>query len=357
MTMQITTQKEAALALMEQVLRDGRSFSAEYPLIFQSNATGRIETIEENDEIVSTCAWLARTLATPTADMPVAFIGSVATAPNIRGRGYGSRIVAETVEKATSQGAALAMLWADEPEWYQARGWIPFGTENVYVIEHGNAILLPEPVGVRPATYDDHAAIHSLYSSHVSRTLRIKEETQALLGVPNMQTLVCERDGKVVGYACMGRGEDLAQVIHEWGGEPDAVLPIVSQLWAKARNEHDRIFMMVPDTEADYRAYFKFVRAEGAQGVLAMAHLGCTKAMAQTFNAALPTGVSAVATSANTIDITGPKGTLRLTEHEILLAICPPRGDRRVVEVIEQEVGSALPGLPVSPFVWGLDSI
>ena len=357
MTTNLTTQKEAALALMQNVLREGRPFAQEYPLIFQSNGTGRVETIEESDEVVSACAWIARTLATPTADIPVAFVGSVATDPSIRGRGYGSRLVEETLEKVRDQGAALSLLWADEPEWYQARGWIPFGTENVYVIEHGNAILLPEPVGVRPATRDDYGAIHSLYSSHASRTLRIKEETETLLGIPNMQVYVCEHDGEVVGYACMGRGEDLGQVIHEWGGAPDAVLPIVSQLWAKSRNQNDRIFIMVPDTEADFRAYFKFVRAEGAQGVLAMAHLGCTKAMAETFNAALPVGVTAVATSDNTVDITGPKGTLRLTDHEILLALCPPRGDRRVVDVIEQEVGASLPGLPVSPFVWGLDSI
>ncbi len=357
MTMETTTQKDAALALMERVLRDGRPMAREYPLIFESNATGKVETLEENDEVVSTCAWIARTLATPTADVPTAFIGSVATSPSIRGRGLGSRVLAETLNKASSQGAALSLLWADEPEWYQARGWIPFGTENVYVIEHGNAILLPEPIGVRAATDADTDAIHSLYSQHASRTLRIKEETASLLGIPNMQTYVCEQEGEVVGYACMGRGEDLQHVIHEWGGSPDGVLPVVSQLWAKSRNESERIFMMVPDSEPDFRAFFKFVKAEGAQGVLAMAHLGCTKVMASTFNSLFPEGVTATATSAETIDVTGPKGTLRLTNHEILLALCPPRGDRRVVDVIEQEVGTAIPNLPVSPFVWGLDSI
>lgn len=357
MTMELTTQKDAALALMERVLRDGRPLAQEYPLVFRSNGTGRVEALEDNGEVVSACAWISRTLATPTVDMPVAFVGSVATAPSGRGRGLGSQILEETLAKAKAEGAAFSLLWADAPEWYQARGWIPFGSENVYVINHGNAILLPAPVGVRAATPGDYPAIHNLYGTHASRTLRIKEETEALMAVPNMQTYVCEREGEVVGYACMGRGEDLAQVIHEWGGEPDAVLPVVSRLWANARNEHNRIFIMVPDTEADYRAYFDFVEAESAQGILAMAHLGCTKAVAATFNGALPEGVSAAATSDETVDITGPKGTLRLTGHEILLALCPPRGDRRVVDVIEQEVGAALPNLPVTPFVWGLDSI
>ena len=178
-----------------------------------------------------------------------------------------------------------------------------------------------------------------------------------LLRVPAMQTYVCEQDGEVVGYACMGRGEDLSQVIHEWGGAAEGVLPVVSKLWAKSRNDYDRIFMMVPQTEPGFIEYFKFVKAEGAQGVLAMAHLGSTEAVASTFNAVFPQGVTATATSDNTIDVAGPKGTLRLTDHEILLALCPPRGDRRVVEVIEQEVGASLQNLPLSPFVWGLDGI
>ncbi|MEM8711265.1 MAG: GNAT family N-acetyltransferase, partial [Planctomycetota bacterium] len=329
MTAETTTRKDAALALMERVLRDGRPLGPEYPLIFEAGATGRIETIEEGGEVVSACAWIARTLATTDADLPVAFVGSVATSQDARGRGFGSHVVTQALTKARDEGAALSLLWADEPEWYQARGWIPFGSEHVFVIEQSNAILLPEPIGVRAATLEDHKAIHDLYGEHSAKTLRIREETSQLLQVPSMQVYVCERDGEVVGYACLGRGEDLGQVIHEWGGAPDAVLPIVSQLWAKARNEYDRIFMMVPEIEVDFLAYFDFVKAQGAKGILAMAHLGCTKAMATSMNPALPDGVHAKATSENTIDVTGPGGEIRLTGHEILLAVCPPRGDRR----------------------------
>ena len=63
------------------------------------------------------------------------------------------------------------------------------------------------------------------------------------------------------------------------------------------------------------------------------------------------------------IRLTGPprqdghRGSIVLTGHEILLTLFPPRSDRKVIEVVEQELGVLLPELPLDPFLWGLDSI
>lgn len=351
------TREEAALHLMERVLRDGRSMAAEYPLVFGENAPGHIETVEADGEPAATCAWLARTLVTPHCEVPVALVGSVATEARHRGQGLGTAVVEQAVQNAAAEGAALLLLWADDSTWYQERGWVPFGTETVHVIDDTMAFLLPEPDGVRAATPGDAAAIHALYTRGRTRVARTEEETRAMLGVPAMETVVMERDGRVVGYACMGRGEDLQQVIHEWAGAPDTALPCVSALWRMHGAEHERLFMMVPPSEADFLAYFDFVKARSAAGILAMARVGSTEALAKVFDAATPAGVTAKATGPNTIDLTGPGGSIRLTDHQILLALCPPRGDRRVTDVVEQDVGVALPNLPIQPFVWGLDSI
>ncbi len=80
MTPTTTTEKEAALSLMESVLRDGRAMAAEYPLVFEDDAPGRIEAVEANGSIASACAWLTRTLLTPSAEVPVAIVGSLAGA-------------------------------------------------------------------------------------------------------------------------------------------------------------------------------------------------------------------------------------------------------------------------------------
>ena len=274
-----------------------------------------------------------------------------------QGSGPRTAVLDLAVNKAANEGAALSLLWADDPSWYQERGWVPFGTETIYVIDGTMAFLLPEPDGVRAARPEDAAAIHQLYASRTVRVDRTEDETRAMLGVPAMQVVVKEQAGRIVGYACMGRGEDLQQVIHEWAGTPQDVLPCVSELWRTNCDQAERLFMMIPPTEADFLAYFEFVKARGASGILCMARLGSTEAMARVFDQATPDGVTATATGPDTIDVTGPGGTIRLTDHQILLALCPPRGDRRVTDVVETDVGAELPELPIQPFIWGLDSI
>ncbi len=352
-----TTRQDAALSLMETVLREGRPLAHEYPLVFGENAAGQIETLEVDDEVASTCAWLARTLLTGGMEVPVSVVGSVATREECRGKGLGTEVLNLATSKAAAEGAAFSLLWADDPAWYQERGWVPFGSETIYVVDETMAFLLPEPVGVRTLRANDAEAVHELYCLHSARVDRTLEETRTMLNVPGMQVFVCEKEGQVTGYACMNRGEDLGQVIHEWSGEPDSVLPIVSKLWHANRLVHERLFMMVPPTGADYSAFFEFVKARGATGILAMAKLGSTEAIARVFDAATPDSVTVEATSENTVDLTGEGGTIRLTDHEILLALCPPRGDRRVTDVVESQTGTSMPSLPIRPFIWGLDSI
>jgi len=350
-------QTAAALGLMERVLRDGRPMASEYPLVFDGGAPGRVEVIDEGDAPASACAWLRRDLLTPGGALPVALVGSVATREDARGRGLGTDVVDRAIDRAAEAGAAIALLWADDPAWYQERGWVPFGSEFLHVVEDGWAFLLPDPVGVRTAAATDAQAIHALYAQHLARVDRTAAETRTMLGVPAMRTVVAEQGGRVVGYACMGRGEDLMNVVHEWGGAPDAVLACISQLWRDAGTE--RLYVMRSETDVDLAAYFDFVKAPGARGILAMARIANVERLRDVFDRATPGDVTVTVAQASepALDFTSPRGELRLTGHELLLGLCPPRGDARVTEILSNELATDLPDLPLQPFCWGLDSI
>ena len=57
------------------------------------------------------------------------------------------------------------------------------------------------------------------------------------------------------------------------------------------------------------------------------------------------------------LEIRGPKQSYGLSPRETMLAMFAACGDRNMTQMVEEHTGLSLPGLPLAPFVWGLDSI
>ena len=359
-----------AIRLMETVLRDGRPIAAEFPLVFQDGFGGRViarldDTSAAEPRVVSACGILPRRLVTPVAKFAVGLVGSVATAPRDRGRGYGKEVLARAELELANGGAVCAMLWADDAGWYRDQGWIPVGSECVFVLNRGLELLLPEPDRARVATSGDHDSLHRLYCTQPTRVDRTATETSALLAGPGITTLVAERDGALVAYAALGRGEDLRNVVHEWAGPIEEVLPLLRAHLEASPQGGEGIYVMVPSSEREMTSFFEFTRTPGARGILCMAKLASLEAAARLLDQVTPpeVKVAIVDPATQRVSLTGParpdgsRGSIVLTGHELLLTLFPPRSDRKVIEVVEQEVGVALPNLPLEPFLWGLDSI
>jgi len=358
-----------AIRLMEAVLRDGRPIAAEYPLVFQDAFEGRViarlDGATPEPRVVAACGILPRRLVTPVASIPVGLIGSVATAPQHRGRGYGKEVLARAEAELARGGAVCSMLWADDAGWYREQGWIPVGSECVFVLARGLELVLPEPEHARATTAADHAAIHRLYCTQPTRVDRTPAETSALLAGPGIKTLVGERDGALVAYASLGRGEDLENVVHEWAGPIEEVLALVRAHLEALPRDSEGLYVMVPPSDREMASFFEFTRTPGARGILCMAKLAALDATVRLLDQVTPREVDVAIVDAATqrVRLTGPaaadgrRGSIVLTGHELLLTLFPPRSDRKVIEVVEHEIGVALPNLPLEPFLWGLDSI
>lgn len=353
---------QTAEQLIERVF-GAHDVAREYPLVFDARFTGSLVAVESEGEVRSTCAILARDLVVGATKLRVGLIGSVSTDERSRGRGLGTEMLDKAEHELQKQGALLAMLWADDATFYAKRGWRAFSAEHDVVVTSAIANELPRTNGARAATSADFAAIHALYSRHAERVDRTSAETSALLCVPGMRVLVNERDGVIVSYTCLGRGRDLADVVHEWGGAVDDVLALVRAHFDERRasgNDKPLYLMASRSCEALVERVDE-LGASSAVGVLALGKIvdlaACAALAAECFEPKGYVQASLHPARAGAVELRGPNGACSLTREDLLELLCAARGDTTLADECARTLGVERGRLPLAPFVWGLDSI
>jgi len=355
---------ERTRAMLDRCLRSGQSTSlaAEYPLIFDARFSGRVASVEIDGDVRSACAWLVRDLLIDGAKLRVGLIGSVATHGDWRGRGLASRVLLDAESKLAREGCALAILWADTPDFYTARGYAQIGWEADFVAPLELLARAETTAGVRALAADDVAAVHRLYSLHHARVDRSQLETAALLHCPGMSTMVLQRERDIVAYACLGRGADFANTVHEWGGAAADVIALMGEHARRAQRDgcSGSLALIAPPGAFAMREGMRALGAQASEGVLAMAKVLDSESLCELldrFGSGLRTQRDSDARQTTRVIVHGPKGELALSESELLAALFAPRGDRAAIARIERASGCSAPQLPLAPFLWGLDSI
>lgn len=215
------------LPLLDEWLLPGCPYSVHHtwPLLYRSDGRGTFFAIFDGDRLVSHCATREVTIHGEDGAFPATLLGSVATDPDFRGRGLAS----EVIEAALSESARASdhvLLWAEQPELYARAGFESGGPERCVMLARRPNDRLED--GVRPCEVRDHGAIHELHARKPWRVERGSGETSGLMTTPGLTTLVLERDGEVVAYACCGKGADLHNHWHEVGGEDADVATLLA---------------------------------------------------------------------------------------------------------------------------------
>jgi GNAT superfamily N-acetyltransferase len=353
----------AARALIERVHRGGSALAEEYPLVFAPRSGGRLIALGDGDDAHSACTLLVRDFVMEDEIVRCGLVGSVATHPDRRRQGLATWLLVEAETALAGEGCVLAMLWAEDPLFYLARGWCPIGAERDLVLPATLSASLPRAEGVRPLAPGDAPAVHALYERHAARVARTSAETEALLGCPGMQVLVREREGAVAAYACLGRGLDLADAIHEWGGAVDDVLALVrahlEQRFPPGSGGNGRLFLMAPEGAELARA-LEAAGAEGHAGILALGRILDRPAAAALLDRRLAPagGARAIETDDGPrFLVSGPAGEAALDDDGLLALLLPAVEVRDEVLRFLEGFGLASARVPLSAFAWGLDSI
>jgi GNAT superfamily N-acetyltransferase len=223
-----------ACADLHDWLRPGSPFdlAREYPLVYGPVADARHCGVFEGGLLRSHAALRCVDVMVEGRVVRIGLIGSVATAPQARRRGLAHRALDCVHAWATEQKAAGTLLWSDRLQWYAKLGYGSVGRETHIVLARD-----PEaPAGLRPrtATPADTARLLALHEGKPVHVRRTREEFAALLRIPGMHTFVAEEGGRVSAYACLEKGQDFPNTVHELGGEDGVVETLLSEILASA---------------------------------------------------------------------------------------------------------------------------
>ena len=212
-----------------------------WPQLYRRDGHGRFFVLADGDRLLSHCAVRTLTLHGEHGPFRANLLGSVATDPELRGRGLAQEVLAAALQ-ATADAAPFTLLWAERPELYARLGFTTGGDETCLLLARR-----PRPVldGVRAMTIDDHAAVLALHAQKPWRVERDLRTMSGLLTTPGMLAVVLERAGVVVAYACCGKGADLQGHWHELGGS-DADLAVLLPAALHVAEQRDAVLLLPP---------------------------------------------------------------------------------------------------------------
>ena len=212
---------------------------------------------------------------------------------------------------------------------------------------------------MRAAAPDDRGAIHRLYSLHRHRVERSARETAELLASPGMEVLVVQRSRDVIAYSCLGRGADLGDTVHEWAGSKSDVLRLLRAHLERGarRGLISPVCLMTPASAKGLHAELDARGFAGSDGVLGHGKLLDAPAAAAIVARLAGSRARFEVDAGGRIALEGPAGARVLEPEALLELLMPARGERRAIEDLARATGLALDALPLSPWLWGLDSI
>jgi hypothetical protein len=154
----------------------------------------------------------------------VALIGAVATDEAYRGHGFASELVTVATQWAVTRGAAVAFLWGSEHALYQRLGFELCGSQILVPLLNIKAPEYPCHTGWNPS-------LMKLLEKRAGGMELRAEDFRWITAHRGVRWVWSSTpSGEPLAYAAIGRGIDLSGIIHEWGGEKNALLALFSSL-------------------------------------------------------------------------------------------------------------------------------
>ncbi len=174
-------------------------------------------------------------------EVPVALIGAVVTDPLYRGQGLASQLVERLRDWAAQQGAWAVFLWGSDPAFYARLGFEHKGSQVQIPLASLEEKAAPFAADLRSSQeWVFHegwsASLGELLLQARQEGLRLQEAdlkwVAAHQGIQWHWAASSKAPKTAVAYAAYGKGIDLQGFVHEWGGDPQAILGLLQKITA-----------------------------------------------------------------------------------------------------------------------------
>jgi predicted GNAT family N-acyltransferase len=241
--------------------------SQEYPTALTPNNLHNMSIIEENDQIISHALLKPIITKTPHAIFRIGAIGSVVTDPNHRNKGLSTQNLQNCLLKASAQNCDLVILWTDQFEFYKKFGFQLSGLEYTYELSQPMPIENKDYKFIKGSQIDP-AAILKVYNQHTVNSVRTVEDIRKCLKIPNSNVYtVWNQHNQIMAYAVEGKGSDLTNYIHEWGGNVQCLMDLFSYM---IQSENKKYTIMTPMHSTNLRNKLRMLSPTEHQGYLGM---------------------------------------------------------------------------------------
>jgi predicted acetyltransferase len=196
----------------------GWSIQQEYPLAMHESNLNNFRILKHEDQIVSGAVMKMHIIKCVMGLFKASAIGSVVTSPEHRNQGFSQKVLNDCVALSEKQVCDFAILWSDLFDFYRKLGFELAGSEVSMVI-NSEMNVQDSSVRIMESNKVSAEALLKVYNYHTTGTIRTVRDINAYLQIPNSRVYTAwDKNNQLLAYAVEGKGADLTNYIHEWGG-------------------------------------------------------------------------------------------------------------------------------------------
>lgn len=228
--MAITTLKAAphllkpTIALIEQSFhyQPENKFSVDFaPLMNEKNHHNCFLLIDEKENVLAHVGFCERKIA----GISVGMLGGIAVDEKHRGEGHFQELFQDVLAEKRSD-VAFFMLWSDQEKLYGKHGFYLCGSQ-IAIKKNGKQRNFTK-TKLTSLTKDQLKQIQDLYDSSFAKLYltveRTDEEWQEIIKINSSDLYINENSGAITEYFLMNKGQDLTDIIYEYGSQREISL-------------------------------------------------------------------------------------------------------------------------------------